>query len=299
MSLLNTTNDGLHNVLVALCGTLVLEKVKMLESELLQKTAPASIVHEQGKMVRQTLNRWVELGLLLREDDSIFLSPDYWPAGKITQDELASTVRRAARACALAPVNNANLWAKESAKSADLTRSLCLLLAQNVYRTTFSQLETLENEQVVNPEMRLVQNDTRLNGLKKWSHFLGFVRQSSGEDIDPTIAVRDSIRDWMVPGEKMPTSHFLAQLGEALPVLDGGVYRNAVEQELDRTMLFVPGPGQVSSSLSRALLGLRASGDLAWDSLSDAVGEGLTLTGRDGPRPEFRFTHLWRPEESK
>jgi hypothetical protein len=299
MSLLNTTNDGLHNVLVALCGTLLLEKRKALESELLQKTAPAAIVHEQGKMVRQTLNRWVELGLLLREDDSISLSPDYWPAGKVTQDELASTVRRATRTCALAPVNNANLWAKESAKSADLTRSLCLLLAQDVYRTTFSQLETLENEQVVNAELRLVQNDTRINGLKKWSHFLGFVRQGSAEDIDPTIAVRDSIRDWMRPGEKMPTSHFLAHLGEALPVLDGGVYRNAVEQELDRTMLFVPGPGQVSSSLSRALLGLRASGDLAWDSLSDAVGEGLTLTGRDGPRPEFRFTHLWRPEESK
>lgn len=299
MSLLNTTNDGLHNVLVALCGTLVLEKGKALESELLQKTAPVAIVHEQGKMVRQTLNRWVELGLLLRENDSISLSPDYWPAGKVTQDELSSTVRRAARACALAPANNTNLWAKESAKSADLTRSLCLLLAQDVYRTTFSKLEILENEQVVNAELRLVQNDTRLNGLKKWSHFLGFVRQGSAEDIDPTIAVRDSIRDWMVLGEKMPASHFLAHLGEALPVLDGGVYRNAVEQELDRTMLFVPGAGQASSSLSRALLGLRASGDLAWDSLSDAVGEGLTLTGRDGPRSELRFTHLWRPEESK
>lgn len=299
MSILNTTNDGLHNVLMALCGALLLEKGSAAESELLQKTAPAAIIPDQGKMVRQTLNRWVELGLLLREDERISFSPDYWPAEKVSQHELGSTLRRAARSCALAPVNNANLWAKESAKSADLTRSLCLLLAQDVYRTTFSQLETLENQQIVNAELRLVQNDTRINGLKKWSHFLGFVRQGSAEDIDPTIAIRDSIRAWMLPGEIMPTSVFFARLAEDLPVLDGGAYRKAVEQELDRTMLFVPGPGQVSSSLSRALLGLRAGSDLAWDSRSDAVGEGVTLIGRDGPRPDLRFTHVWRPEESK
>lgn len=299
MSLLNTTNDGLHNVLVALCGTLVLEKGELAESELLQMTAPASIVADQGKMVRQTLNRWVELGLFLREDDNISLSAEYWPAGKVAPDVIPSTVRHVARTCALALVNNTNLWAKESAKAADLTRSLCLLLAQDAYRTTFSQLETLENEQVVNAELRLVQNDTRVNGLKKWSHFLGFVRQASAEDIDPTVAVRDSIGSWMLPGERMPASHFLSCLGEDLPVLDGGAYRRAVEQELNRTMLFVPGPGQLSSSLSRALLGLRASGDLLWEAKSDAVGEGLMLTGRDGPRPDLRFTHIWRPEESK
>jgi hypothetical protein len=27
------------------------------------------------------------------------------------------------------------------------------------------------------------------------------------------------------------------------------------------------------------------------------VGEGMTLTGRDGVRPDLRFTHVTRPEE--
>jgi hypothetical protein len=299
MSLLNTTNDGLHNVLLALCGALVLEKGTAAESELLQKVAPPFIVHEQGRMVRQTLNRWVELGLLVRDGDQVSFAPEFWPAEKIARDEVDDTVRRACRACALAPANNANLWATENAKAADLTRSLCLLLAQDVYRTGFSQLEALEGEQVVDAELRLVRNDTRLNGLKKWSHFLGFVRQAGAEDIDPTVAVRDSIAVWMPRDQPLAASHFLAQLAEDLPVLDGGAYRKAVEEKLDRTRLFVPAQGQVSSSLSRALLALRASGELAWEARSDAVGEGLTLSGRDGLRPDLRFTHIWRPQESK
>lgn len=298
MSLLNITNDGLHNVLVALCGALLLEKGRAAESDLLHKVAPAGIVHEQGKMARQTLNRWVELGLLVRTDEHISFSPQYWPVGKIKQAELVNTVRRTARKCALARENNSNLWATEGAKAADLTRSLALLLAQDVYRTDFGDLERLENEQVVNAELRLVRNDTRLNGLKKWSHFLGFVRQGSAEDIDPTVAVRESIGDWMPGAERLSANDFISRLAQDLPVLDGGEYRREVEEKLDRTHLFLPSAGQLSASLSRALLALRANNELAWEKLSDAVGENLTLTGRDGPREDLRFTEIWRPKES-
>jgi hypothetical protein len=294
MSLLNIASDGLHNVLVALCGVLVLEKGKSVEGDLLQKVAPPGIVPEQDK-ARQTLNRWVELGLLVREGEHVTFSPAYWPTFKVPQSELVSTVQRAARKCVLAPENNANLWAVENAKAADLTRSLCLLLAQDVYRTGFGDLERLENEQVVNSELRLVRNDTRLNGLKKWSHFLGFVRQGSAEDIDPTAAVRGSIAQWMPPNETLSANDFIGRLAQDLPVLDGGAYRREVEDKLDRAQLFVPAAGQLSSSLSRALLALRAAGELAWEPRSDAIGEGYSLAGRDGPRPDTRFTHIWRP----
>jgi hypothetical protein len=292
MSLLNTTNDGLPNVLAALCAMLLMEKGTVAESDLLAKVAPENIVKDDGKMVRQTLNRWVELGLLLRDNGKVSLSSHFPPSAKIDRDDIAGVVRRAVRRCALAPENNRDLWAKESAKAADLTRSLCLLLAQNVYRTGFSQLEALENRQVVNADLRLIQNNTRINGLKKWAHFLGFVRQSDGADIDPTVAVRESISEWMTHGQTMSANAFLDRLAGALPVLDGGVYRAAVEDILDRQTMFVPAPGEVSSSLSRALLALHATGELSFETRSDAVGEGMTLTGRDGVRPDLRFTHV-------
>jgi hypothetical protein len=133
--------------------------------------------------------------------------------------------------------------------------------------------------------------------LKKWAHFLGFVRQSDGSDIDPTLAVRESIGEWMTHGQTMLANAFLDRLAGALPVLDGGVYRTAVEEVLDRQTMFVPEPGQISSSLSRALLALRASDELRFETKSDAVGEGVTLTGRDGVRPDLRFTHVTRAEE--
>jgi hypothetical protein len=297
MSLLNTTNDGLPNVLAALCGVLVLEKGTIAEADLLARAAPENIVQDEGKMVRQTLNRWVELGLLVRDEGKVSFSSHFPPAAKISRDDIAGVVRRAVCRCALAPENNPQLWAKESAKAADLTRSLCLLLAQDVYRTGFNQLEALENRQVVNAELRLIQNSTRINGLKKWAHFLGFVRQPDGLDIDPTVAVRESIGEWMAHGQTMPANAFLDRLAGALPVLDGGLYRTAVEEILDRQTMFVPEAGQVSSSLSRALLALRASGELHFETKSDAVGEGMTLSGRDGVRPDLRFTHVTRAEK--
>jgi hypothetical protein len=296
MSLLNTTNDGLPNVLAALCGALFLAKGTLPEAELMGKLAPEEIVYEKGKMVRQTLNRWVELGLFARIDGQVSLSSYFPSKDALKHADVAAIVRRAVRACALAAENNPELWAREGSRAADLTRSLCLLLAQDVYRTGFAQLEERENEQVVDADLRLVQNETRVSGLKKWSHFLGFVRSPNGGDIDPTIAVRESM-EWMPLGEPMEMTAFLARLTQELPVLDGGAYRCAVEEKLNRQKLFVPGTREVSSSLSRALLALRATGELMFESRSDSEG-GLTLVGRDGVRPDLRFTHVTRAGEA-
>jgi len=297
MSLLNTTSDGLPNVLAAICGALLLEKGTIGETELLNKVAPEHIVQDERKMVRQTLNRWVELGLFKRQDDTVSLTDYFPPPADMKRLDVDGVIRRAVRKCALAAENNANLWATESAKAADLTRTLCLLLAQDVYRTGISQLDALETTQVVNAELRLIRNNTRINGLRKWAHFLGFVRTPDGAEIDPTTAVRESIGEWMEPGHTMHANVFLDHLASALPVLDGGIYRNAVEEKLNRESMFVPAPGQVSTSLSRALLALHASGELRFDTASDLVGGGMTLSGRDGVRPDLRFTHVIRAKD--
>jgi len=297
MSLLNTTSDGLPNVLAALCGVLLLEKGTVGEAELLSKVAPEHVVQDERKMVRQTLNRWSELGLFKREDDTVSLTEYFPPLSAIKRRDVDAVIRHAVRKCALAAENNANLWATESAKAADLTRSLCLLLAQDVYRTGINQLDALERRQVVNADLRLIRNSTRINGLKKWAHFLGFVRTPDGAEIDPTLAVRESIGEWMAPGKTMVANAFLDHLASALPVLDGGAYRTAIEKKLNSESMFVPAPGQVSTSLSRALLALHANGELRFDTASDLVGGGMTLSGRDGVRPDLRFTHVMRTKD--
>jgi hypothetical protein len=194
MSLLNIASDGLHNVLIAICNCLLDENGCLKEEELFRRIAPASAVVDDGKMARQTVNRWTELGLLVKDKERVLLCPTYFSKiRKIDKANALPAIRRAARACALSPLNNADLWAKEGARAADLTRSLCLLLAQDVHRTGFKDLEQLEIQQIKDPELRLVQNDTRLNGLQKWGFFLGFVRQPDGGDVDPTVAIRDWI----------------------------------------------------------------------------------------------------------
>lgn len=297
MSLLNTTNDGLHNVLVAFCRLLIVAKGESAEADLMRKIALPSIAHENGRLARSTLNKWVDLGLLIRDDEKIRLS-EYFPRSwKAMAEDIEGTVRRAARKCALSAVNNDQLWAYEASRAADFTRALSLLLAQDIYRTGFADLERCEIDQVSESNLRLLGNGTRTNGLKKWAHFLGFLRNTDGKEIDPTVAVRESI-EWMPLGQRVQAHEFLARLASDLPVLDGGQYRLAVEEKLDPSALVLPQGEQLSTSLSRALICLKADGTLGFEFLSDAA-SGMIFCGQNGPRVDVRYTHVTRLERHK
>lgn len=139
-----------------------------------------------------------------------------------------------------------------------------------------------------------MQNDTRINGLKLWASFLGFTRQADGNDIDPTVAIRDVLPQCLPPGESMPATDFVQRLAEILPVLDGGRWRNEVERELSADALPQQAPGQMSTSLSRALLTLRLAGDITLKQRAD-LGSSIVLTGQSGLRSDYRFHWVSRP----
>jgi hypothetical protein len=295
MSLLNLTNDGLPNVLVTLYEAVARAKSPMGREDLLEMVAPSGVVDDDGKMARQTLNRWLELGLFREQDDG-FIALTSVPTSDLREArKMSSAVRMAARRCALSDVNNADLWASEGARAADLTRSLAWLLAQDVYRTTFSLLEGLELKQVVDPQARMMRNDTRRNGLQFWAHFFGFVRQPGGGDIDPTVAIRDVLPECIGPGEDMPASAFVERLALALPVLDGGTWRAAVESRLEPQALPALAEGQLSSSLSRAFVALMMGEELSFENRAD-VGRSIVFTGRDGLRASYRYSWVRRPK---
>lgn len=292
MSLLNLTNDGLPNVLAMLHAAVLRAGKPVSREALLETVAPLSVVDDEGKMARQTLNRWIELGLFRQEDDNITL--DEFPTGtRITALELQRFTRRVACKRALAEENNADFWASESARAADLTRSLAWMMAQDVYRASFSDFEAQEAQQIADSERLLMRNSTRRNGLQYWAPFLGFSRHPHAA-IDPTVAVRDALPEILSPGQGMPAADFVARLAWLLPVIDGGRYQQAVLAAVDPNALAPRNPGQLSTALSRALLCLRAGGEIVMAQRSD-TGSAITLTGAQGVRYDLTFQWIARP----
>jgi hypothetical protein len=297
MSLLNLTVDGLPNVLVVLYSTVALTRSSMNIDELLDAVAPPGMVTEQ-RMARVTLNRWTELGLFRLEESGERVTLAREPETDMRSDgDIVRAARIAARQCALSEANNPDLWARESARAADLTRSLAWLLAQDVYRLRFSDAQSLESKQVASDDLRLMQNDTRKNGLQFWGHFLGFIRQPGGGDVDPTLAVRETLPTCIAAGEEMPATEFIERLARRVPVLDGGIYRVAVEAQLEKDALPSLQLGQLSTSLSRTMFSLMIDQTLEFENKAD-VGSSVVFTGRDGLRADQRYSWVRRPRRA-
>ncbi|MFN9374243.1 MAG: protein DpdG [Planctomycetaceae bacterium] len=267
MSILNRASDGLFNMVTVLYNTLRHEG-PMNRDKLLAMVAPAS-VSEDRKMASNSLNRWIDLGLFEESDGNVKLKTS--EKGKSTAS-LSSTMRR----LVLSQDNNRNFWDAEGSASADFTRALAWLLAQNVYSCSLfghGDAATLENNQIALPDRAVFQNDTRWHGFKAWALFLGFGVSSlkrGAFEIDPTVAVRESL-DTVFDGiNEMSIYDFIERLAEVLPVIDGGLYRKEVESQLNPRHWESVSEREISTSLSRALLRLREAGVLRLDNRSDS-----------------------------
>lgn len=296
MSILNLASDGLPNVLVVLYDVLARSTRPVARDDLLEMIAPDGVAHEGGKQARQTLGRWMELGLFVEGSDGIELVRR--PQRRLDSDaDLIAQVRIAARARALHPDNNPDVWATVSARAADFTRSIAWVLAQNVYRSLYSNLEELEGTQLVDGTAALMQNNTRRNGLKAWGQFLGFLRPVIKPEIevDPTVAIRDVLPGLLQPGQSLPVANFIEDLAMKLPVLDGGIWRREVEARMRPDALPPMAEGQLSTSLSRALLNLMRNEEIFLENRADAR-SGVVFTGQAGLRTDLRFTWIRRAE---
>lgn len=292
MSILNITNDGLPNVLSVLHARVLASRGSIAKEDLLKAVAPTEIVGDEGEQAKNTLKSWSDLGMFI-EKNGIISAPDKAtkkPSGPI--EEIAFT-RRVACKYALADQNNENFWAAKGARSADLTRTLAWVMAQDAFKTRLSGLEALEAVQIRNDGRRLMQNTTRQSGYRFWAEFLGFSRQPGG-DIDPTVAVRDALDSVIPDGTEIGARDFINRLAQQLPVLDGGRWRELVLAEVDPISLPNLQQGQISSALSRALLCLRATGELLLVNRAD-TGSSIVLTGFQGVRADLAFQAIARP----
>lgn len=284
MTVLNQASDGQVNTLIMLVRTSVRFGPRSRGDLLAMCGADLDDV-DKAKLNGSFLT-WSDLGLFETVGDLTALSEPY-------RSRLGSDVGKAearlpgiAREIALLPENNARFWEQKNSKSADLSRGLSWMLAQDVYALDTSNhdaIEALEAVQVKDLTKRMLQNDTRYNTLKSWMSYLGFGREGALFVVDPTMALRGVIDALFDRGASLPARVFLSKLSERLPVLDTGLYRVRVEETLKDSAWQPAAEGVLSTSLSRAIERLVDTGELEFDQRDDNE-EGLQMTGVGGRR---------------
>lgn len=282
MSILNQASDGLFNVLIVLARALVRFGPKGRE-ELILACGGAAEACDTSQLTR-TLNRWTELGLFGEDNGAVVIAEPYRSVLGRTADEAEARLPKAVRTVALLPANNTRFWDSEEARSADLSRGVAWMLAQDVYALDASsdRLAELEGRQLTDSGARkIAQNNTRWNGLKTWMLYLGFARDGLQWVVDPTPALRDALAEIFGSGRELSGSAFVERAAAVLPVLDGGAYRLQVEAALRESAWPRLRTGLVSSSLSRAIQRLDREGFVTLSNRSDSEGV-VTLTGTNG-----------------
>lgn len=300
MAILNRASDGLPSVLVVLVRTL--RKMGSMKRDQLEAlVAPPSLqqvsaTFDNGKMVRQTLNRWAQIGLFVEADGEVALTEEcaVGPTdGIVGLRALGAQFRR----LVLAPKNNEDLVRVEPGHAADFTRALCWVLAQDPFQLTTGNYDDLvsrmEIDQFRDEPWAFYPNATRWDGFRDWAPLLGFgwgsslswSPRSTAFIADPTEAVADALPAVFGARAELPEADFFRGLAGFLPVVDGGTYRTSVEARLSGNTWRPTAAHEVSPSLSLSLFRLQEAGRLVLESRSDAphrtmLGQGFAEVGR-------------------
>lgn len=310
MAILNRASDGLPSVLVVLARTL--RKMGPMERDRLEAlVGPPSLqqvssTFKNGLQIRQTLNRWVQMGLFKEEEGQITLAEGYLEGpteGALGLASLGAQLRE----LVLLSENNEDLIRPKPRNAADFTHALCWMLAQDPFHLTTGSYKDLinrmESDQFPN-EPWAFRNDTRWDGFRDWAPLLGFgwtscipiTKPKTRTFItDPTTAVAATLPEVFGNRRELTQADFFTSLAGALPVIDGGRYRTKVEARLIGNTWRPTEPHEISPSLSLSLLRLEESGQLRLESRSDAVHR--TLLGQ-GFRDVRRVSHLMLQEVS-
>lgn len=283
MSLLNRPSDGIYPVLIALFK--LLEKGSLPKEQLLALCAPPAHCTGSTDHAGNTLNTWLSFGLFERKKDDVIGIHSDIPL----KERKSTNLRRLARKIVLNKENNQDLWATEKSRAADFTRTLCWFLAQDAWTTEVTGWDRVERQiRAQLPDgVDILRNDARWPGFKEWAEYLGFgwrSHVSKGTNADPTEAVRAALPEVFGKQKSLSPDDFVGRLAEQLPVLDRGAYRLEIEKILNSTddadSWRSPSEGQLSSSLSRALLRLSEERSLILELKADSP-KRLILTGRD------------------
>jgi hypothetical protein len=261
--------EAIHRQLVAArSGRLAIES-------LAANVVPAGLSKGEigAKYFGDTVRELASIGVIEVEDGHARLG------GARDETGVAGAMPRLVRARAMAAERDTDLWEKDDAGSLmllgarDLVRALAWFLSLNVLHGPFTfnkEANPLAQLQEDHTGERLIFNEDRWRPFVRWARYLGFMRDvpfysgsgrsEPGVVPDPTDAVADVLTRCVSGGDPMPLSALLPALATELPVLDGGIYRNAVHQRGAPAS-----DADVSPSLTLAFERLRARGDIELD----------------------------------
>ncbi|GFO65883.1 hypothetical protein M1B72_02635 [Geomonas paludis] len=298
MAILNRTSDGLFNVLIVIYKVLA-HYGPLSKDDVKSMVAPGDVTDTQ---VNNTLNRWTQLGLFSVDGTAVSITPEFRPGEGEGVDLAVCRLPVILRTIIFRQENNANFWDSECSASADFSRGISWLLAQDVYSfgtNSHATVQNVEKVQLADPSQRILQNDTRWPGLCHWATYLGFAWDAATLVVDPTVAVRESLPEVFTGGKTLIASSFLEALACVLPVLDYGAYRQEVETALNPQNWRKPPKFFLSTSLSRALKRLELSGEITLEHLAD-TGEAYRMMRQQGAEWGRVFTHVtWNYAEGK
>jgi hypothetical protein len=294
MSILNRPSDGLLNIILVLAKC-VLAEGPIARDRLLKLCAPSPAVGSDDAC-RKSLNTALDISLFHPGENGIVLAPDL-PADARNPKTGIGRLRDTICTLVLSERNNLQVWATEDSRAADFTRAASWVLAQDPFRfhgISIDDLAELHNRQLPEKEYKAIANESvRWPGFRSWAVYLGFGWDTYklGFMPDPSVAIRAAIPTVFHATVELDQSSFLHGLAWQIPVLDGGRYRSEVEGKIERAAWHPPPEGQLSASLSLALLRLEREGVIRLDYKDDPRFGHRTLTGRGG-RPLRRFSHV-------
>lgn len=254
--------------------------------------------------VRESLRSAIDLGLVDRTGDEVRLADVAVAPLRSGQRAAVALLREAV----LAPSVNVGDWGSQ-AGARDLTNALAWFLTFSADTApvvmeggprSAKELQTADfGPRQPAPRGRSdedddgggwpIGNDNRWRAFRFWACSLGFAWVDPKANLvpDPTPAIREALPTALGNSRELTAREFIDKLGDALPVLDTGRYREFLERNWGR-----PAPEQprLSPPLTDALERLRYEGKLAFDDRADAA----RVTRADGST----FSHV-RPQADR
>ena len=258
MSLLHTVESvpsrvrGLFSYLLTLEGGIA-------QGDLVRTLSP-QILHDNQQCARKTIEEAQELELIeINQDKIVTLHTELQvderdPKNRsLASEMLPSIITR----LAFTNPNNINNY--------NLGQAIAWVLTRSLFDKPLDWNQA-ENELGKGPSLGL--NDVRFGNLAHWITYLGFARGEKTTLVaDPTIAVRRGLKTVLSDQSTKDLSTVIQNLANKLSVIDGG---NHNVDLLKKNPNLAAVDGQVSPSLSIALLRLKEEGFIKLEHRSDS-----------------------------
>lgn len=212
---------------------------------LLDTVAPPSLKGDPQSDVRRNLRAATELGLIRRDGDKVTLTESARAAVAGGQSEVVKLLRARVFDDSL----NTAPW-RSQVGARDLTNALSWYLTmrpsdapiqmesgpRSAEQLQLKDFGPRQEEDGGKSSNWPINNNNRWGPFRRWACSLGFAWVNPNGHLvpDPTAAIRDSLPELFEGVSELTAQDFVKKLGEAVPVLDGGRYREFVTSNWER-----------------------------------------------------------------